>query len=63
MRAIANTRIPVWVIVQARDLDSSEIDLLRDYPPLSASDLANAWAYAASHTTKLEQAIKENNEA
>ncbi len=38
---IANTRIPVWVIVQARNLGSSEIDLLRDYPSSSASDLGS----------------------
>lgn len=60
---IANTRVPVWVIVQARELGSSEIDLLRDYPTLSAKDLANAWAYAESHTAEINQAIRENEEA
>ena len=60
---IANTRIPVWVLVQARRLGSSEIDLLQNYPTLSANHLANAWAYAASHTEELDRAICENNEA
>ncbi|MEL7051783.1 MAG: DUF433 domain-containing protein, partial [Cyanobacteria bacterium J06588_5] len=60
---IANTRIPVWIIVQARKLGSSEIDLLHDYPTLSASDLSNAWAYAASHAEEIDSAIHANNEA
>ena len=59
---IANTRIPVWVVVQARNLGSSERDLLEDYPTLSASDLVNAWAYAASHQNEVDQAIQDNNE-
>ncbi|MGB3296514.1 MAG: DUF433 domain-containing protein [Phormidesmis sp.] len=59
---IANTRIPVWVVVQARNLGSSERDLLQDYPTLSASDLINAWAYAASHRNEIEQAIRDNDE-
>lgn len=60
---IAGTRIAVWVVVQARDLGTSEVDILRDYPSLSAQDLVNAWTYAASHTDEIAQAIKENNEA
>ena len=60
---IANTRIPVWVLVQARHLGSSEIDLLQNYPTLSANHLANAWAYADSHTEEINQTIRENDEA
>lgn len=60
---IENTRIPVWVIVQSRNLGSSEVDILRDYPTLSANDLVNAWAYADTHLEEIEQAIRANNEA
>lgn len=51
------------VIVQARNLGGSEIYLLQDYPGLSASNLVNAWAYAASHRNEIQQAIRENDEA
>jgi uncharacterized protein (DUF433 family) len=39
---IVRTRIPVWVLVQARRLGTSEAELLRSYPSLRAEDLANA---------------------
>mgnify|MGYP001794815634 CR=1 FL=1 len=46
---IVRTRIPVWVLEQARRLGMSEVDLLRSYPTLRADDLSNAWAYVRSH--------------
>lgn len=60
---IVRTRIPVWILVQARWLGVSEADLLRSYPILRAEDLANAWAYARSHRAEIEQQIRENEEA
>ena len=42
---IVGTRIPVWLLVEARDLGASEAQLLLDYPGLRADDLVNAWAY------------------
>lgn len=60
---IVRTRIPVWVLEQARRLGSSEADLLRCYPTLRAEDLANAWAYVRSHREEMEQEILENEEA
>ena len=41
---ITRTRIPVWLLVQARRLGSTEADLLESYPNLRAEDLARAWA-------------------
>jgi uncharacterized protein (DUF433 family) len=41
---IVRTRIPVWMLVRARQLGTNEADLLRSYPTLRAEDLANAWA-------------------
>jgi uncharacterized protein (DUF433 family) len=60
---IVRTRIPVWMLVQARDLGTSEADLLRCYPTLRAEDLANAWAYFRSHRKEIEQQIRENEAA
>jgi uncharacterized protein (DUF433 family) len=58
---IVRTRIPVWVLVHARQLGSSEADLLRAYPALRAEDLANAWAYDRSHHAEIAAQIAENN--
>jgi len=60
---IVRTRIPVWVLVRARQLGVSEADLLRSYPTLRAEDLANAWAYLRAHRDEIEQQIRENEEA
>jgi uncharacterized protein (DUF433 family) len=59
---IVRTRIPVWVLVNARNLGISEAQLLKDYPTLSATDLANAWVYAAAYPEEIAIAIKENEE-
>ncbi|MBA4379478.1 MAG: hypothetical protein C0393_02120 [Anaerolinea sp.] len=60
---IVRTRIPVWVLVQARRLGTSEADLLRAYPTLRAEDLANAWAYARSHRKEIDAQIRANEAA
>lgn len=60
---LVRTRIPVWVLVRARQLGTSEADLLRAYPTLRAEDLTNAWAYARSHQAEIEQQIRENEAA
>jgi uncharacterized protein (DUF433 family) len=60
---IVRTRIPVWLLIQARRLGSSEADLLRAYPTLRAEDLANAWAYARLHADEIERQIVENETA
>ncbi len=60
---IVRTRVPVWVLEQAKRLGASEADLLRCYPTLRAEDLANAWAYVRSHQEEIDQQIRENEEA
>ena len=57
---IVRTRIPVWVLEQARRLGTSEAELLRAYPTLRAEDLANAWAYVRSHGEEITRQIEEN---
>ncbi|WP_460913240.1 DUF433 domain-containing protein [Spirosoma areae] len=59
---IVRTRIPVWVLQQARQLGSTEADQLRAYPSLRAEDLANAWSYARSHPDEITRTIAENEE-
>lgn len=60
---IVRTRIPVWILEQARRLGASEADLLRSYPALRAEDLANAWAYVRSHRNAIDEQIRENEAA
>ena len=57
---VVRTRIPVWILDQARRLGSSEADLLKAYPTLRAEDLANAWAYVRSHREEINRQIAEN---
>ena len=57
---IVRTRIPVWVLVRARNLGMSEADILRSYPTLRAQDLANAWAFYRSHRDEIDGQIRDN---
>jgi uncharacterized protein (DUF433 family) len=57
---ISRTRVPVWLLEHSRRLGTSEADLLRDYPSLTAQDLANAWAYVRSHRAEIEAQIEAN---
>jgi uncharacterized protein (DUF433 family) len=60
---IVRTRIPVWVLVRARQLGTTEADLLRSYPTLRAEDLMNAWAYYRAHQEEIDRQIRDNEEA
>lgn len=60
---IIRTRIPVWLLVQARKLGSNEADILRAYPSLRAEDLINAWGYYDAHHDEIEEQIIENEVA
>ena len=57
---IVRTRIPVWLLVRARQLGASEAELLRSYPTLLAEDLANAWAYYRARREEIEKQIADN---
>ena len=57
---LVHTRIPVWLLVQARKLGSTEADLLAAFPSLNAKDLDVAWAYYLAHRDQIEQQIQEN---
>ena len=57
---IRQTRIPVWLLENARRQNISEADLLLNYPALTAKDLANAWDYVNLHRQEIEKEIAEN---
>jgi uncharacterized protein (DUF433 family) len=60
---IVRTRIPVWVLEQARRLGVTEAELLLDYPSLRAEDLVNAWAYVRAHGSDIDRQIEEQESA
>ena len=57
---IRNTRIPVWSLVQSRQMGASDLEILEAYPDLTEADLINAWFYAETFPTEIEQAISAN---
>ncbi len=60
---VAGTRIPIWLLEQARRLGSSEAEILQSYFPLRAEDLVNAWAYVRAHREEIERLIDDNEMA
>jgi len=60
---VANTRIPVWLLVGYRKDGVSDAKLLEMYPSLSIGDLSAAWWYYAEHTNEIEQSIHEQEAA
>jgi uncharacterized protein (DUF433 family) len=57
------TRIPVWLLEQARRLGVTEQALLAAYPTLRAEDLVNAWSYARARSQQIETQIRDNESA
>ena len=57
---VRRTRIPVWLLVRAQQLGSSNEDILVDYPTLSHQDLDNAWHYYKQHRADIDQQIADN---
>ena len=59
---LLRTRIPVWVLVRARQLGCSESNLLDAYPSLRHEDLRNAWAYYEAHREEIDGLVEENEQ-
>jgi len=57
---IVRTRIPVWLLVEARNAGASEAHLLSSFPAPRAEDLLNAWAYYRANKEEIDQEILEN---
>ena len=60
---IVRTRIPVWLLEQARRLGVTEQMLLASYPSLRGEDLVNARNYARAHAAEIDVQIRENESA
>lgn len=60
---IVRTRIPVWLLVQARRQGLDDAKILAAYPSLRAEDLANAWAYARTHREEIDHQLSEHEAA
>lgn len=60
---IAGTRIPVWMVELARREGVAEDKILEMYPWLREEQLRQAWAYADSHVSEIDAAIRENQDA
>jgi uncharacterized protein (DUF433 family) len=57
---IRNTRIPVWSLVQSRQMGASDLEILEAYPALTQADLINAWFYAETFPDEIGRAIAVN---
>lgn len=57
---VGQTRISVWMLEQARRQGVREVDLLLNYPILTAQDLSNAWDYADANAAEIDREIAEN---
>jgi uncharacterized protein (DUF433 family) len=60
---VARTRIPVWLLVQARRLGTTEAELAQSFPSLQGEDLAEAWSYDRDHRDEIDQQIQDNEAA
>jgi uncharacterized protein (DUF433 family) len=60
---IAGTRIPIWMLENARRHGSTEAEVLEMYPWLTAMQVRSAWEYATQHSEEMEEAIRDNEDA
>lgn len=56
---IRDTRIPVWTIIEAKKSGASDLEILQDFPGLTAEDLTNAVRYYEGHKVEIEQDLQE----
>jgi len=60
---IANTRIPVWLLVLHQKSGQADQQVLASYPTLSPADLNAAWAFYRNNPVEIEQSIWLNDTA
>lgn len=53
----------MWLLVRARQLGTTEAELLNAYPGLRAEGLAKGWAYYRSFKTEIDTQTEENEPA
>ena len=59
---VANTRIPIWSVVNSRRLGMSDKEILYNFPSLTHQDLKNAWNYYRVNRAEIDEQIRENQE-
>lgn len=59
---IRDTRIPVWVLVDYKNLGKDNNWFLANYPGLTEKDLLHAWKYYALHKEEIDEDIRKNDE-
>ena len=59
---IVRTRIPVYVLVQAKLSGLTDAEVLKCYPTLKAEYLTDAWAYYRTHQCEIIQQMADNEE-
>jgi uncharacterized protein (DUF433 family) len=60
---IANTRIPIWLLVLHRKAGQDDQQVLTSYPTLTPADLDAAWAFYRDNALEIEQSIWLNDTA
>ena len=58
---IRDTRIPVWSIVEAKQMGATDIELLQSFHGLTAEDITNAMRYYQGHKEEIEADIADQN--
>lgn len=60
---VGNRRLPVWGLVEYRNLGATDEQLLAQYDlPLTRAELDAAWRYAALHPDEIAADIRDNDE-
>ncbi len=59
---IAGTRVPVWILANARLLGYGDQDMFERHPFITPSQLAAAWSYAEEFKFEIDEAIRLNDE-
>ena len=58
---IDGTRLAIWGLEEWRRLGWDDEKILQSYPHLTATDLANVWAYVEAHRPEIDEAIRQND--
>lgn len=56
---IRDTRIPVWTIVEAKQMGATDLELLQSFQGLTAEDITNAIRYYHGHKDEIEADLKD----
>jgi uncharacterized protein (DUF433 family) len=58
---IRRMRMPVWLLVEMRQLGATDAEIFQNYPTLTPEDLAAAWAYYDANRAEIDAEIAEEN--